>query len=181
MGIKIYEIHDNYAIPFIVINDDMNKVIKILRNKEIANNVIENNVIEKNVIILETKYEKIFTGEPFLDIYHKLYTFEIGNTILIYLGKYKYIYIGSCIYTFETEQCDNNLIHSYYSPIGNNDVPYPYAVSKNNIYLMAENIIIDNQNHRDNQDNPIDPYCLYYDYKSQFITKRLQYNILGIF
>lgn len=168
MSVKKYMIHDNYARPFIVIDDDMNKIVKIFKTDETE-------------FILETKYEKLFTGEPFLDIYHDLYTFESGNTVLIYLGGYKYMHVGMCIYSFETEEGDDNLIYDYVSPIGNNDVPYPYAISKNRIYLMAENIIIDTSSiEKQNlvMNDSIDPYCLYYDYGSKLNTRTLQYVIL---
>ena len=89
-------------------------------------------------LILETKYKKIFIGESYEEEDD-----DDGNTILIYLGKCKYIHIGMEIYSFTVDKGKDNIITEY-SPIGNNDVPYPYAVSKNNTYLMLDYSIIDN-------------------------------------
>ena len=57
----------------------------------------------------------------------------------------KYIYIGSEIYSFTTGNGKENAIVKYISPIGNNDVPYPYAISGKYTYLMIEDVILDNQ------------------------------------
>ena len=86
-----------------------------------------------------------------------------GNTILLEMGNNECIYIGSEIWSFNTK----NEIAKYVSPVGNNDVPYPYAVDKSkNIYLIIQNVLL---KHRDNiakkiekYDNPID---YYYDHQ----------------
>jgi len=66
-----------------------------------------------------------------------------GNTFLCYLGKreiegkedkHKYVYVSSKITEFLTEE----RIDYFSSPMGNSDVPYPIAYSKNNIYLLYE-------------------------------------------
>jgi hypothetical protein len=60
---------------------------------------------------------------------------------------------------------------SYYSPVGNNDVPYPYAIdSKNNYYLMIEDVILNNTKELINfLINNNDPYEYYY--KASLITE----------
>lgn len=58
-----------------------------------------------------------------------------GNSILLHLDDLRYVYIGSEIYEFTAKE----EITKYYSPIGNNDVPYPVAISKNYIYFMSGN------------------------------------------
>lgn len=77
-----------------------------------------------------------------------------GNSILALLsvddGKYKYLYIGSEIYTVETDL----EIVLYLSHVGNNDVPYPYGINTNGEYILfLEQAIV----------YPISPYNLYYD------------------
>ena len=58
-----------------------------------------------------------------------------GNSILLKLSKNKYVYIGSVIYSFTSY----NEITTFISPVGNSDVPYPYAIDeKNNYYLLLE-------------------------------------------
>jgi hypothetical protein len=58
-----------------------------------------------------------------------------GNTILVKpTSENEYIYIGDGIKEFKT----NEPVVHYQSPIGNNDVPYPFAITESYIYLMLE-------------------------------------------
>lgn len=64
----------------------------------------------------------------------------LGNSILIKTKKAKeYIFIGEKIYRFLTP----NHIEHYVSPVGNSDVPYPFAIDHlGNAYLMIEKVIL---------------------------------------
>ena len=144
---KFYLIHDNGGRPFLVV-------------------VVPNNIkIYKcdNDDIIDPYNELVVT----IPLYHKIYIgrdkecddecgtfFSDGNSILVHVNDNKYIYIGSIIIEFEI---DDDIIISYFSPIGNNDVPYPYARGIHNTYLMLDEIIIPN-------DDIImdDPYHQYY-------------------
>ena len=59
-----------------------------------------------------------------------------GNSILLKLKSsspmFRYVFIGDSIYEFSTVEP----ILKFTSPVGNNDVPYPLAVSKNLVYFM---------------------------------------------
>ena len=59
-----------------------------------------------------------------------------GNSLLIQLTKTKYIHIGMIIYSFETD----SEILDFISPVGNNDVPYPIALDKDNVYFMMDHV-----------------------------------------
>jgi hypothetical protein len=62
-----------------------------------------------------------------------------GNSILLHIQDNQYVFIGTKIFAFEAL----NTINRFVSPVGNNDVPYPYACDVlNNIYLMTENIVL---------------------------------------
>lgn len=63
-----------------------------------------------------------------------------GNSILLHVGQ-KYIYIGSEIYEFSPKAGDT--IQTYYSDIGNSDVPYPYAVGNTHIYIMLDKVAVE--------------------------------------
>ncbi len=79
-----------------------------------------------------------------------------GNSILLHLGTNKYVFIGSNIFSFRT----THEIVEYMSPVGNNDVPYPYAIdSQGDYYLMIENAII----RVDDPTKKDDPYVYYYN------------------
>lgn len=77
-----------------------------------------------------------------------------GNTILLHINTNTYLFIGSEIFFFESFYP----IKKYVSPVGNNDVPYPYAVDElNNYYLLIENVVM-----RDETRTLEDPYDVYY-------------------
>ena len=86
----------------------------------------------------------------------------MGNSILIKERKGKYIYIGERIASFQLQDDD---IVEYLSPIGNNDVPYPYAKGIKYTYLMIEKIKIPNEKLHNS-----DPYRQYYDYQDNPTT-----------
>ncbi len=91
-----------------------------------------------------------------------LYAFRPDNSLLVYLGSGKYMYIGHSVYTFTT--INKEKIQDFYSPIGNSDVPYPYAVGENNTYLMLAEESIPNSSwiHIPN----MEPYTVYYEDRS---------------
>lgn len=72
-----------------------------------------------------------------------------------------YIHIGSEIYEFQAPE----KIDKYFSLVGNNDVPYPIALSKNYVYFMLEgdhNYV--NRNRFSPKTNWYDAYAIYYGY-----------------
>jgi hypothetical protein len=122
-GVKTYDIHDNFSVPFTAMISSKTKSIQVVENKT-------------NKKIVDTKYTNIFIGDNTLNDskYQKKGKDSKGNTILVEVSKHKYIYIGMEIYSFETSED----IKSYYSPIGNNDFPYPYAIGDNHTYFMLD-------------------------------------------
>ena len=69
------------------------------------------------------------------DIYYGGNTKTKGNSIVLHLGNNKYIHIGTNVYAFEME----DEVDKYFSLIGNNDVPYPVLLGKENVYFMLDN------------------------------------------
>lgn len=123
---KVYTIHDNGNEPFKVKILKDTHTIKIFELSDSKQNIYK---LFKTI----KSYQNIFIGK---DPMYKNYT---GNSILIELLDNLYMYIGSEIYTFKTDE----KITKYFSPVGNSDVPYPYAISKNYVYLMIEYIYYD--------------------------------------
>lgn len=118
---KIYYIHDNGGRPFkVIITGHTAEVYKLV------------DISSKNYKLSKTfDFTESFIGVD-------------GNSILLKVKSQdkdlnSYIFIGHEIFSFSIK--DNIL--SYKSPIGNNDVPYPYAISKDNVYLMLESVILD--------------------------------------
>jgi hypothetical protein len=95
---------------------------------------------EKNKLIHDiNKFVKIFIGKspkiPMTEFSGGYGSAFDGNTILIQLTIYKYIYIGNPeIYTFTTPNKD--IIKTYKSPVGNNGVSYPFAFGEKYLYYM---------------------------------------------
>ena len=139
-SVKTYEIHDNGGTPFIVDVDSKSKKATVFKNN--YNEDTNNFIIGKK--LLEIPYKEIFIGDndKKQEYYSEKGVYK-GNSILLKLSEYKYQYIGESIKTFETVKGDK--IKKYYSPVGNNDVPYPYAVGEKYTYLMIETVYIPNE------------------------------------
>jgi hypothetical protein len=157
---RTYYIHNNGSLPFKI--DIYGTDVKIYDQDE--------NYNYNPVPFLEFSPEKIYIGESPLNTrtrHNNQYgaSFD-GNTILLKKCKNTYISITKNIFTFKTT-CD---IKKYVSPIGNNDVPYPYAIdTNNNYYLLTENVVIKNIPIGD------DPYNYYY--RNNLITKNMAFVI----
>jgi hypothetical protein len=144
VGYKTYLIHNNRSRPFLVAIKG--KVAKIFGLDKSITCDFWTNVVNYYYTDLIKEYvcETIFVpkGYDAIDVYkHKLINHKSlrGNSILLKLKvKNKYVYIGDEIYEFKTK----DEIIEYYSPIGNNDVPYPVAFGKENIYFMPEHFFL---------------------------------------
>lgn len=140
---KIYIIHDNGYEPFKVkIFKDIDR-IELYKQKNEQN---DDDMVLYDRFKIINNYQKIFVPKD------REYGYD-GNSILIELSDNLYMYVGSEIYTFKTEE----KITKYHSPIGNSDVPYPYAISTSFVYLMLEHVYFDRDLTADH-----DPYGVYY-------------------
>ena len=70
------------------------------------------------------------TNEPYWRV------FEKGNTILMQMGKGKYLFVGKGILSFSAKNGDT--IRRFYSPMGGNYDSFPYAVGDKYVYLLNE-------------------------------------------
>jgi hypothetical protein len=145
---SVYYIHDNGGRPFLV--RITKKMINIYKSTNYDN---EETITSYDIWIgTITPYQKVFVGiDP-------EYNYD-GNSILVKIKPNYYMYIGSEIYTFRPK----DKIIRYVSPVGNSDVPYPYAIGTDNTYLMIENVMIPNK-YRQIED----PYIQYYDHVGEF-------------
>lgn len=147
--IKKYQTHWNGARPNLVV---------VAANTLI---ILKNNGDNKfdELVLKIDKYTKLFIGtntNKFDGYYSEKF---IGNSILIEIKPKEYIFIGKDVYKFITE----TPIIKYYSIMGNSDIPYPFAISQDKIYLMIENMCFDVGHW-----NKIrDPYLVYYDFEKK--------------
>ena len=155
---KSYYIHDNYNKPYRVdVTNSYTRIYHKISNSEYGFDIF--NDIFNDKPVLETYLCQIFIGKSALNkmteysgAYGKEYN---GNTILIELDEHKYIYIGRHIVWFQSL----STIVEYHSPIGYNDVPYPYALDEEgNCYLMIEDVILDKTHDCYNLSNPYEYY-----------------------
>ena len=179
--LKTYYTHDNGGRPFkVVIDDKKVYVYKYKKYDEHTNTFLYS---EKPI-----KYEKknhfkcinIFIGKSPKNprtIYSGGYGSKFtGNSILLQITKNKYVFIGDKIFSFTSK----SEIKKFISPVGNNDVPYPYAVDVDGkYYLMIEDVIIDKITNIKKYDN--DPYEFYYNNRTLTnIQNPGESNILNI-
>lgn len=153
---KEYITHDNGGRPFKVVitvqDDDLSQNTQLCTSGTIVYKVYIQNHTDEDYnrdlpyteLLMSGTAKKVFIGKsPKIEMttFSRAHGPEYdGNSILIYTERncqqYKYLFIGSEIFEFTTD----SEITSFISPVGNNDVPYPYAIDQNaRIYLMIEN------------------------------------------
>ncbi len=119
-----YIIKYNYSEPYkVLINGTHAQVLKA-----------QDHEIYK--LILEQDFVQVFIGKSESD--GSEYD---GNTILIQESEYSYVWIGDRIIRFMAYE----QIIEYKSPLGPNEVPYPWAVdSRGWVYLFLEDVVMTN-------------------------------------
>ena len=127
---SVYYTHDNGGRPFKINVDNKNNIVNVYLK---IPDEFENKYSNKSS--LSIKYKKIFIGKSPLN---KMTKFsggigDIGNSILLDIGKKTYIFIGEKVIKFTYDKP----IIEFVSPVGNSDVPYPYAydIDGNIIYI----------------------------------------------
>ena len=135
-----YQIHDNGGRPFLIdVQNGTVTVYKQFRTQVWGQETVYN--MARPVKRFEA--EKVFIGKSprigmteFSGGFGPRYD---GNSILLHLEDLDYVFIGWEIYSFKARA----EIVKYVSPIGNSDVPYPYAIDEdNNTYLMIQDTVI---------------------------------------
>lgn len=177
-GYKKYLTHDNGGRPFLVyVNNTIKKVYvyKFPQDKYYLGENKLNPIYSFIKKIAEYNVFDIFIGKsPFNPMtefsggHGKVFD---GNSILLRINKDKYVYIGERIYEFKT----NDNIIKYYSPVGNNDVPYPFAIGEKYAYFMLDQVYVP-KNIYDKcvPKNSTDAYSYYYDFEDKCNMKYYQ-------
>lgn len=163
---KVYFIHDNGAQPFKVVIKYIDTSSELIPKDIYMYKHIDDEEYEKDHFIHIENPIDIFIGksadpDKYEEFGSKNYdTYFDGNSILIQLANKEYMFVGLCIFTFSSYYP----IIQYHSPVGPNDVPYPYAIDiDGNYYLLVENVVV-------HFGEPIDdPYNKYYN--EYYITK----------
>jgi hypothetical protein len=147
----MYFIHDNQRRPF---------TVKI----EGKNVSVYEELPDRKVFKDSPKYysdKPIFTFKGVERIFIPGKGKEKGNTILLHITGEHYVFIGEDIFEFQVKKGER--VHHYNSVIGNNDVPYPSAVTDNYTYLMiSDYVYVANADMVD----PERPYSYYWETKN---------------
>ncbi len=173
-----YFIHDNYARPFRIDIDQKSEYVHVHRIIPDDGPIMSCNecpdIQYESFPILTFEPKKIFIGKSPLN---KMTEFSgghgskfDGNSILLHMGNNIYVFIGWEIFSFTSL----DTITSYISPVGNNDVPYPYAVDKNGSYylLIDDVVIVHNDKIAEQMLSYDDPYSYYYHYSLATTTQK---------
>lgn len=127
-----YITHDNGGLPFAVI--DYGSRVVVFRQKYDEDSEM---YVRESKPVFQSPYKRIWVGKDPLGItYDWDPAFMTGNTILLQTAANRYVFIGERIYSFSLETGD--AVVTYVSPVGNNDVPYPYIIGKTHTYLLLD-------------------------------------------
>lgn len=135
---KTYLTHDNGGRPFKVKRHGND--ISVYQYTDY--NEDENSYTYREKPVYTTRALKVFVGKSPLNAMTKLSAghgpkFD-GNSLLVWIKGDQYVYIGESIMSFRSSK-----IVKYVSPVGNNDVPYPYAIDiDGNYHLIIENVTV---------------------------------------
>ena len=115
---KVYDVLDNGARPYRVYVDGSTVSIYIgKRNNDYT--------YDYDKLVRTIKAKQVHVGGK---------KSQLGNSILIHVSGNKYLYIGHEIYKFQME----DEVDTYFSIVGNSDVPYPVLLGTENAYFMLD-------------------------------------------
>lgn len=178
---KYYRVHDNGGRPFLVYYHDNQALVyikdedKYYYDDETWNVSESKSRVMYTKLVMKFKYEKIFVGKsPLNDMtgfscgHGKRFD---GNNLLFHIKGKKYISIGWNIYSFTA----GDKIDRFVSPVGNNDVPYPFAVGDKYVYLISDGKFVDKDNFDKNLvdvDKHTDLYSSWYGHEAGFNSSK---------
>jgi hypothetical protein len=119
---KHYDTMDNGVRPYRVIVDGSN--VSIYNGTR-----SEDDTYNYDKLIRSVKVKKVYLGGKKKDL---------GNSILLHLSGNKYMYIGHEIYEFQ--MLDS--VDTYFSIMGNSDVPYPVLLGTEYAYFMLDHCYV---------------------------------------
>lgn len=113
---KFYDVVDNGRRPYRVYIDG--SVVSIYKDPTY------------DILIKKISVKKVYLGKAKGSV--------AGNSILLHVSGKKYVYIGHEIYEFQLE----DTVDSYFSLIGNSDVPYPVLLGTEYVYFMLDHCYV---------------------------------------
>lgn len=149
MTIATFLTHDNGGRPFKVVINPEKRIAEIFKydyEELMKQGITQPAKRHYTVPVFSLRFTKVWVGAspkiP-MTIYSKGYGPQFrGNSFVFRTGTDKYVYVGEMIYEFRTKE---ELI-TFVSPVGNNDVPYPFMIGKTNVYFFLEKKIVARKN-----------------------------------
>jgi hypothetical protein len=165
-----YLIHDNGGRPFNVVATNKGiDIFTMIDKKSTSLDYNEDPVYDQHILSLK-KFIGYWVGFD-----TSSYTNYHGNSILVQETKTSYVSIGWMIFRFTTDE----EILDYVSPVGNSDVPYPIAYTKNYVYFMLDDQYV-KKSDLTTQSIPIEAENIYGEYyghlfpENQNIMKKIK-------
>jgi len=131
---KHYDVHDNGGRPFRVFIDGNKVSIYQDSNYGSFEETADYSKLIKKITVKEVIVGKSSGLAGSADHTPAQAKDFVGNSILLHVSGKKYIHVGVEIYEFDM----NDPFEAYFSMVGNNDVPYPVILGKDNVYFMLE-------------------------------------------
>jgi hypothetical protein len=130
-----YYTHANYNRPFKVVVDKSNVSVYKDTNEDFDKEPVNSKLVR--TFTVKKVYVGKSTGGTIGDHTVAQAKEFVGNSILLELASpaNTYVFVGHEIYEFKMP--DDN-VQKYFSLVGNNDVPYPVLLGKNNVYFMLD-------------------------------------------
>lgn len=138
---KSYLIHENWGSPYKV--QVSGKTVEIYKG-EYRRSLEDTKVVDYETMYYDELVKKltvkhVYVGKsPCIDAADLCGAKSVGNTILLHVSGKKYIHVGHNIFEFTID----DEVDTYYSLIGNNDVPYPVLVGTKNVYFMLDHKVM---------------------------------------
>jgi len=138
---KAYFIHDNGSKPYKV--QVSGKTVEIYKGEYRRSledtKAIDYETMDYDKLIKKLTVKEIYIGKsPCIPAADWCGAPTVGNTILLHISGNKYIHIGHGIFEFSID----DEVDTYYSVVGNNDVPYPVILGTKNVYFMLDNAMM---------------------------------------
>lgn len=138
-GGKSYLIHDNGSNPYKVqVSGKTVEIYKGEYRRSLENTkAIDYETMDYDKLVKRITVNEVHVGKsPCIPAADLCGAAALGNTMLLHISGKKYMHVGHDIFEFTMD----DEVDTYYSLVGNNDVPYPVLVGTKYIYFMLDKV-----------------------------------------
>lgn len=128
-ALPVARIHDNGGVPWMVFHDESQA--HVYRQEPYKVPILKRNYRE---LVASFAVQRMFA--PDRRYRHAGERVHDVGTVLLQQHDGTWVFVGRQLFAF----CCDEWIESFHSPLGNNDVPYPYALGREYVYLMLDGV-----------------------------------------